>query len=391
MEFSYYEVIAVIVGAAIMMMTGIYLMTRFNRLFRGIRNNLLRDNLAVAVIVNCLILSIAPLSGEFFGLISKFGWLVAIAVEMCVATVNSLFVFNITTAVSGMSRVKRMPFVKRNLIILATIVLTVIAVNLPLNYLGNLIHQSEYSLKNIMYSALFSFYLGSAVGFVYIAMSYVDADRKRQLNEKELEVTRLSELKTKAELDALHSKVNPHFLYNALNSIADLSITDGRKARRMTIALADLFRYSINYSQNNYSTVNDEVAMTEVYLQIEKIRFEDQLNYRVSVDEEAGHYLVPRFVLQPLAENAVKHGLKATGRMTELFLEVKKTDDGLIIIMADNGPAFPDELVPGYGVKSVFDKLDLLFPGQYEIRFSNQPRKQVSIHLQKLMKNEPGF
>lgn len=385
MEFSYYEVIAVIIGAAIMMMTGIYLMTRFNSLFRGIRNNLVRDNLAVALIVNCLILAIAPLSSEFFALIMKKGWLFAILVEMCVATLNSLFVFNITSAITRMPRVKRMPFVKKNLIILSTIVVTVIIINLPLNYIGN-----NYSFKNVMFSVLFSFYMGSAVGFVYIAMSYIDADRKRKLNEKELEVARLSALKTKAELDALHSKVNPHFLYNALNSIADLSITDGRKARRMTIALADLFRYSINYSQNNYSTVNDEVAMTEVYLQIEKIRFEDQLNYRVSVDEEAGHYLVPRFVLQPLAENAVKHGLKATGKMSELYLEVKKNGEGLIIIMADNGPAFPDELVPGYGVKSVFDKLDLLFPGEYEIRFSNEPRKQVSIHLHKLMKNEPG-
>ena len=64
-----------------------------------------------------------------------------------------------------------------------------------------------------------------------------------------------------------------------LNSIADLSITDGKKARKMTVALADLFRYSINYSNNNYSTVKDEVEMAEVYLQIEKIRFEDQLNY----------------------------------------------------------------------------------------------------------------
>ena len=158
----------------------------------------------------------------------------------------------------------------------------------------------------------------------------------------------------------------------------------------MTIALADLFRYSINYSQDNYSTVNDEVAMTEVYLQIEKIRFEDQLNYSIHIEEEAGHYLVPRFILQPIVENAVKHGLKATGKLTEIILEVKKTDEDLVMTIADNGPAFPEDLAPGYGVKSVFDKLDLLFPGQYELHFTNLPRKQVSIHIHKLVKNEPG-
>ncbi|MEO7983587.1 MAG: histidine kinase, partial [Bacteroidota bacterium] len=173
--------------------------------------------------------------------------------------------------------------------------------------------------------------------------------------------------------------------------IADLSITDGKKARKMTIALADLFRYSINYSNNNYSTVKDEVEMANVYLQIEKIRFEDQLNYSLKVEEELNHYLVPRFVLQPLVENAVKHGLKATGRLTEINLEVKKRGDGLVINIADNGPLFPDELSPGYGVKSVFDKLDLLFPGNYEAHFSNQPVKQVSIHIHKLVKDESAI
>ena len=158
----------------------------------------------------------------------------------------------------------------------------------------------------------------------------------------------------------------------------------------MTVALADLFRYSINYSNNNYSAIKDEIEMAEVYLQIEKIRFEDKLNYHINVDDKLNHYLVPRFVIQPLVENAVKHGLKATGQMTEITLEVTENGDGIIMNIADTGPVFPEELNAGYGVKSVYDKLDLLFPGNYEIRFSNTPRKQVSIHLKKMIKNEPA-
>jgi len=94
--------------------------------------------------------------------------------------------------------------------------------------------------------------------------------------------------------------------------------------------------------------------------------------------------------LQPVVENAVKHGLKATGKMTEIDIKVKNDEQGLQLVIADNGPLFPDELNPGYGVKSMYDKLDLLFPGNYEVHFSNEPRKQVSIHIHKLMKNEPG-
>jgi len=229
------------------------------------------------------------------------------------------------------------------------------------------------------------------IGLVYITMSYVDLERKRKLNEKELEVSRLQVLKTKAELDALHSKINPHFLYNALNSIADLAITDGKRARKMTIALADLFRYSINYTDHNYSTIREEVEMTEVYLEIEKIRFEDQLTYSINLDKDVSHYLVPRFLLQPVVENAVKHGLKTTGKMTEIKIRVSNGTDGLKIVVADNGPAFPDELIPGYGVKSMYDKLDLLFPGSYEILFTNQPEKKVTMNIHKLMKNEPAI
>ena len=91
-----------------------------------------------------------------------------------------------------------------------------------------------------------------------------------------------------------------------------------------------------------------------------------------------------------VSKNAVKHGLKATGKMTEIQIEIKKENEGMILHIADNGPLFPDELVPGYGVKSVFDKMDLLFPGEYAIHFTNEPRKQITIHIHKLMKNEPG-
>ncbi len=297
-----------------------------------------------------------------------------------------LFVFNTVWLISHIPVVNKMSFVKHHAVIILSIVVSAVVIYATINYIDN-----GMQFKKLHATLIFAYLNAVVTGLIYTAVNYVELDRKRKLNEKELEVTRLMALKTKAELDALHSKVNPHFLYNALNSIADLSITDGKKARKMTVALADLFRYSINYSSNNYSTVKEEVEMAEVYLVIEKIRFEDQLNCTVKVDEELKHYLVPRFILQPLIENAVKHGLKATGQMTEIELEIKRNEAGFVMSVSDNGPAFPDEINPGYGVKSVYDKLELLFPGNFELKFSNTPRKQVSIQIKKLMKNEPGI
>lgn len=76
--------------------------------------------------------------------------------------------------------------------------------------------------------------------------------------------------------------------------------------------------------------------------------------------------------------------------MTEILVEVKKDGESLVINVADNGPVFPNDISPGYGVKSVFDKLDLLFSGKYAVQFNNEPRKQVTVHINKLMKDEPN-
>jgi two-component system, LytTR family, sensor kinase len=384
MELPFWIQFLIIVGSALMLTVAIYLMSVFNSLFTGIRNNWLRKNLAVVLVALCFMCSLTAISSELFAQAAKNGWLKAALFQVLNTILITIFVYNAFLLVSRIRALKQLSFIKYHAIIILTIILSALLVYTGINYVEN-----GMKFVKLKATLLFSFYNAATAGLIYASVSYVELDRKRKLNEKELEVTRLMALKTKAELDALHSKVNPHFLYNALNSIADLSVTDGKKARRMTIALADLFRYSINYSQNNFSSVNDEVAMTEVYLQIEKIRFEDQLNYTVNVDPETGHYLLPRFILQPLVENAVKHGLKATGLMTEIQLNISRQGDNLLVCITDNGPAFPDELTPGYGVKSVFDKMDLLFPGLYEIRFINQPVKQVTLTITKLIKNEP--
>ena len=377
-------VIIVVVCALVMLLAGLYLLAKFNILFRKqIRYELLRKNLVVWLVALCLFLSVVPFNPSFYAVIQNKMLLHFFMVQVLCITLEVVVIFNATWLILQYAIRKGVVFRKRMAIALCSIIVTATLMSFPIIYIA------RGNFKEIQTQLVYNFYIGCITGLIYITMDYVDADRKRKLSEKELEVLRLQELKTKAELDALHSKVNPHFLYNALNSIADLSITNGKKARQMTIELADLFRYSINYSNNNYSTVTDEVAMTGIYLEIEKIRFEDQLSYTVNIEEGTGHYLLPRFLLQPLAENAVKHGLKITGKMTEILLEVKKEGNVLIINISDNGPLFPDELIPGYGVKSVYDKLDILFHDQYQVLFSNHPRKQVSVHLYKLMKNEP--
>ena len=366
---------------------GILALFRYERLFkRWIKNEWWRRNAAIIFVAELFFFAIAPIYPDFQRMVTFFGLVFTLVSYPIVFGIITFFTYNLYLLLYNIKFLQGKTFASRQWWMTGSVIIAGCLVILPINYVSN-----GFSLRYYALSCLWVTFFGGLVSIFNIVRNYIELERKQKLGEKELELSKLRELKTQAELDALHSKINPHFLYNALNSIADLSVTDGKKARKMTTALADLFRYSINYSNHNYATMKDEVEMAETYLQIEKIRFEDKLGYSIKVEEAVQHYLVPRFLLQPLAENAVKHGLKATGTATaiELFAGIKQ--NGLVIEVKDNGPLFPKDLVPGYGIKSVYDKLDLLFPGAYEIFFKNEPEKKLIIHITKLIKDEPGI
>ena len=202
-----------------------------------------------------------------------------------------------------------------------------------------------------------------------------------KISQQELEVIKLKQLKTQADLQTLQSKINPHFLYNALNSIALLIHEDADKAEDMTLKLSKLFRYSINSQEENFATVQEEIEVVNTYFDIEKIRFGDRINFISKADDSVMDKHIPRFLIQPLVENALKHGL--ADKMSGAVLRVTIAGSGsrLILNVADNGIAFPEELNAGYGLQSTFDKLNLLYQDDYDIEFINSPEKSIRITL----------
>lgn len=201
------------------------------------------------------------------------------------------------------------------------------------------------------------------------------------VQEKENELINLRELKTRAELNALQSKINPHFLYNALNTIAGLAHENADKVEHMALALSKLFRYSINKDDSDFTTVQNEVEMASIYLEIENVRFGDKLKYLVNVSEDISKEQIPKFIIQPLVENAIKHGISKITRVGELKLEIFRTDANLHIKVSDNGPDFPESLMTGYGLQSIYEKLDILYPHKYEISIQNGNNKNISVIL----------
>lgn len=202
-----------------------------------------------------------------------------------------------------------------------------------------------------------------------------------KISQQELEVLKLKQLKTQAELQTLQSKINPHFLYNALNSIAGLIPEDAEKAEDMTLKLSKLFRYSINSQQENFATVKEEIEVVNTYFDIEKIRFGDRINFISHADDSVLNKHIPRFLIQPLVENALKHGLADKMSNARLDVNIINNDSRLVLTVSDNGSPFPDELNAGYGLQSTFDKLTLLYQDDYEIQFINTPEKFIRISL----------
>ncbi|RIJ48829.1 hypothetical protein D1614_09905 [Maribellus luteus] len=217
--------------------------------------------------------------------------------------------------------------------------------------------------------------------FLRILLNWSNHRIQSMVNQKDVEIAKMKELKNQAELNALHSRINPHFLYNSLNSIASLAHIDADKTENMATGLSELFRYSINKENKTFVTVAEELEMVKKYLEIEKNRFGDKLVYEIHSDESTLEKQIPKFLIQPLVENAIKHGLskiKSTGKVS---VEVKRIEKNLIISIADNGPDFPAEPVSGYGLQNLHDKLDIIYGNDARINWENGENKHIRIIL----------
>lgn len=202
----------------------------------------------------------------------------------------------------------------------------------------------------------------------------------RQQNKK-LKVTESKALASQAELNAIQASVNPHFLYNSLNSIASLAKVDANKTEKMALALSKFYKYHSNRSQEPLVSIAEEVAMVENYLDIEKIRFGERLKSKFVVEEAVKSCKIPHFLLQPLVENAVKYGYNGEKETIEIELTIGKQNKDLVIQLYDQGKPFDEDLGLGYGLKSVTNKLKLLFPERYTMEFVNKPRKHIVMRI----------
>jgi two-component system, LytTR family, sensor kinase len=178
-------------------------------------------------------------------------------------------------------------------------------------------------------------FLASEVAFLansaHCLSSRLEALTAAQLRQQTME----------AELRALRAQVNPHFLFNALNTIADLIVVDATKAERMTEQLSDVFRYVLTHSQKATITVREEIEFVRRYLEIEEARFRDRVQIAIYLAPEVAKMKVPALLLQPIVENAIKHGLAPKLEGGSLTISASRSDSWLLLTVEDTGVGLP--------------------------------------------------
>jgi two-component system, LytTR family, sensor kinase len=235
---------------------------------------------------------------------------------------------------------------------------------------------ASYSVLRLLFSSNFLFQdflensipwrlISGALYYFLLVLVYYLVIYYRNLQEKIKAEGRLNEIVRESELNLLKSQINPHFLFNSLNSISSLTITNPEQAREMTIKLSDFLRYSVSMGNNKFATLTKELEHIRRYLDIEKVRFGSKLSYSFSIGEECGECEIPVMILQPLYENAVKHGVyESTGEVAvetsahciNGYLELR--------IINDFEPGAPSKKGAGIGLANIRERLKLIYKNE---------------------------
>lgn len=210
-------------------------------------------------------------------------------------------------------------------------------------------------------------------------------DYYRQVRERDLAAANLKAQLAQAQLQMLKSQIHPHFLFNTLNTVSALVHEDPGAADRVIGRLSRLLRLSLENQGRQEVPLKEEIEVLGIYLDILEIRFGDRVAFRVEVEPAAGDALVPSFLLQPLVENAVRHGLAARREGGTVTVRASRLGGTLSLEVSDNGRGFagdPESLVrQGFGLANVRERLALLYGRDGVMTLENAGGAAVKISI----------
>ena len=206
---------------------------------------------------------------------------------------------------------------------------------------------------------------------VILCIEYFRTQREREMREARLQ-TQLAQ----ARLDALAAQLHPHFLFNTIQGISTLIHRDPRSADDMLANLSTLLRHTLQQDEGHEITLAQELELLDLYLDIVQERFGDRLTVHRSIADDAQDVLVPRFLLQPLVENALQHGIARSAAASRIDITAARQRDALLLTIADDGPgvdthrAFPHE---GIGLGNTRNRLAQLYGSAQSLETESGP------------------
>jgi two-component system LytT family sensor kinase len=192
--------------------------------------------------------------------------------------------------------------------------------------------------------------------FYYVAYYY------KGYKEKARQESELKALVKDAELKKLKYQINPHFIFNSLNSISSLTISDADKAREMIIKLSNFMRRTLSKNENQMIALRDEISNSSLYMEIEKIRFGDGIEFIENISDDCKGIQIPSMILQPLFENAIKHGVYESMEKITIKLSCRKDEKYFVITLQNNfDPDGISRKGEGIGIQNIKSRLKLIY------------------------------
>jgi len=225
---------------------------------------------------------------------------------------------------------------------------------------------NQFSRDSFIWRVLFGVLIYLVLILIYYVIIYA-----RTLQERAQQEERLRSLVRETELNLLKSQINPHFLFNSLNSISSLTISNPDEAREMIIRLSDFLRYSLKNRESDYVPLKEELGRMKDYLAIEKIRFVEKLSYEMEIGPDCLEIPVPTMILQPLIENAIKHGVYESLEPVRVLLKGSCGSENMRLTLSNNfDPSAPSVKGTGVGLQNVTQRLSLAYGDEGRIHWS---------------------
>jgi len=218
---------------------------------------------------------------------------------------------------------------------------------------------------------------------IYIVILFFKHLKKTQ--EQRLKTAQLEQQLTKVRLQALQMQLHPHFLFNTLNMISSTMYEDARAADRMIANLSDLLRITLDSKGREEHTLEKELEILELYIEIMKARYKDKLIIHTHMAKDTLDALVPGFILQPLVENSIKFGMESL-KSAGIRISSHKENNSLKLIIQDNGPGIsgdPNEIIKnGVGLSNTAERLDRLYGSDHFFHLQNMDAGGLQIVIQ---------